>query len=383
MFFVNTIVPPGPGLIIRGFSWDSGNGSAIASSQVFTAPFSPDTIVHELGHVLGLEHTTFGAGPLTCPAPYPNSYCSENLMTAGSGIRQVPSGLENCSDPNDPNINQACWVGEVPPQNTLQPNALDLMTSGGMCTIANPSACPSQQAAVQLSGFLNPIALSTTKATDPESTNFITYHLTGASGGRTDPQETLVAEVIMLPKTAPPIDSVIAYPSRESLVQDIDYPNPDDDNNFGGSYYFGKQQTIACSATTVQCMIIEFNTPGAGPTDSLDLQLTFKTESGVTNTDLCGTKITYVFSDGLITTSRLPCSGSTVTTTSQLPDLRFQSEIANPATFVSATKLGCTPLPDGQTCPNPVTTGVSDSNPATGIEGAQLCFAHGNPVPCP
>jgi hypothetical protein len=160
LFFVDTIIPATSGLIIKGFSWDSNNGSAIASSQVFKVPTSPDTIAHELGHVLGLEHTVFGAGPLTCPASYPNSFCPENLMTTGNGVRQVPSGLVNCG----PNGNQACWVSQVPPQNTMQPNALDLMTMGGSCTIANPSACPSQQAVILLSGFMNPIPSSTTTA---------------------------------------------------------------------------------------------------------------------------------------------------------------------------------------------------------------------------
>ena len=379
MFFVNTIVPPAGELTIKGFSWDNGNGSAIASSTVFTAPLGSDTITHELGHVLGLEHSIFSAGPLTCPAPYPNSFCSENLMTAGSAVRQVPSGLVNCGT----NMKQACWVAQVPPQHTMQPNALDLMTTGGTCTIANPSACPSQQAAVLLSGFMNPIPSSTTTATDPDNSNSITYHLTGATGGRINPQETLVAEVIMLPPSAPQIGSVVDHPSRESLLQDIDYPNLDEDNNPGNPYYFGKQQTSECSAETTQCVIIEFNSPGAGPKDSVNVQVSFEAEGGVTNASLCGTEITYVFNDGLITTSPLPCSASTVATTSQMPDLTFQSEIASPTTFVGANTTACTPLPDGQTCPNPMTTGISDSNPATGVESAKICYRFGNVVPCP
>ena len=41
-------------------------------------------------------------------APYPNSLCSENLMTAGSWVRKVPSSLNNCGA----GINQACWFSQ-------------------------------------------------------------------------------------------------------------------------------------------------------------------------------------------------------------------------------------------------------------------------------
>jgi hypothetical protein len=372
MFFINSIAPATPGLIIKGFSWDNGNGSAIASSQVFQPPGSPDTIAHELGHVLGLEHTVFGAGPLTCPQPYPNSFCPEDLMTNGNAVRKVPSGLVNCGGGN-----QACWVSQLPPQNTTQPNALDLMTMGGSCTIANPSACPSQQAAVQLSGFLNPIALSTTTATDPASSNTITFTVTGASNGR--PNETLLAWALVLPPTAPavlsPFDS--ASVSRPNLIQDADYPNGDTDNN--GVYSLGTWSNT-CAAEGARCLIVEFNLPGAAATDFVTFKMSFT--SSVTNANLCGAEIVYLFSDGSIQPVQFPCSGSaTVTTTSQMADLTSSVQIQNASTFVGATNLACIPLPGGTTCAPP--TSVSDSNLRTGVESGPICLAHGQPVPCP
>jgi hypothetical protein len=381
LFFVNTIVPATPGLIIKGFSWDNGNGSAIASSQIFSLPSSPDTIAHELGHVLGLEHTTFQAGPLTCPAPYPNSFCPENLMTAGSAVRQVPSGLINSSSVNCPGaaIGEACWVPQVPPQNTTQPNALDLMTMGGSCTIANPSACPSQEAAVLLSGFLNPIASSTTTATDPASSNTITFNVTGASAGRS--HETLLAWALVLPPSAPGVTTAFGSPtaSPPNLIQDADFPNGDSDNNVGGVYYLGTWSST-CAGEGARCLIVEFNTPGAAAGDSVNFKMSFT--SSVTNASLCGAEIIYLFNDGSIHPTPFPCSESaTVTTTSQMADLTMPVEIASPAAFTGATNLSCIPLPGGTACAPP--TSVSDSNLRTGVESGPICLAHGQVVPCP
>jgi hypothetical protein len=83
MWFVNTLAHSGGGLLYgmgsssRGvtavtkyvFSYNSGNGRR-------------DTMAHEIGHVLGLLHSTYGAG------------ASSNVMTAGSS-RSVPDGVGN------------------------------------------------------------------------------------------------------------------------------------------------------------------------------------------------------------------------------------------------------------------------------------------------
>ena len=384
--FYGQFIDPPPGqthLTILGFSWDNGNGSFISSSA------SADTVAHELGHVLGLEHTTFGAGPLTCSAPYPSSSCSQNLMTAGSGVRKVPSSLDNCGT----GMNQACWFSQVPPNfmaTSATPVPLDLMNT-------------SQHAAAVQSGFLNPIPVSTTTATDPTNCfyygdssycySFITFNVTGVTSGG-QPGETLVSWALMLPASTA---SQVAFPfvpvsnglSRPKLIQDFDYPHGDRDNDVGQPYYLGNTWSNICGtaavAGTASCLIVEFNKPGAGATDFVKFNMLF--QGTVTNANLCGAEVIYLFSDGSIHSSQLnpsPCSGATtLTTTSQMADLTMPVEIQDPSTFVGATDTPCTPTTPGQTtCSPPVA--VSDSNIATGVEsGGPICLSHGQVVPCP
>jgi hypothetical protein len=368
-------------LTILGFSWDNGNGSFISSGA------SADTVAHELGHVLGLEHTTLGAGPLTCPMPYPNSLCSQNLMTAGSGVRNVPSSLNNCGSSGK----QACWFSQVPPNfmaTSATPVPLDVMDT-------------SQMGAAQQSGFLQPIPVSTTTATDPTDCfyygdnsycySFITFNITGVtSGGRSG--ETLVAWALMLPASTA---SQVAFPflpvsgglSRPKLIQDFDYPHGDHDNDVGQPYYLGTFWSGICGPGTPEapptgsCLIVEFNQPGAGATDFVKFNMLF--QGTVTNANLCGGEVIYLFNDGAIHSSQLPCSGATtLTTTSQMADLTVPVEIQDPSIFVGATDTPCTPLPGQTTCSPPVA--VSDSNIATGVEsGGPICLAHGQVVPCP
>jgi hypothetical protein len=378
--FYGQTIDPAPGqtnLKILGFSWDNGNGSYITSGA------NADTVAHELGHVLGLEHTIFGAGPLTCPAPYPNSLCSENLMTAGSSVRQVPSSLNNCGT----GMNQACWFSQIPLQFMATPSTpkpLDLMNT-------------SQQAAVVQSGFLNPIPSSTTTVTDPIQSSFLNFCITGPTGGR--PDQTLLAWVLMLPPTTPQVilpvvpalpPSVSPPPpcphivSRPNLIQDFDYPKDDADNNVGGTYYIGSWYNT-CRASGARCLIAEFNLPGAKATDYVSFNMYFNASSAPV-TDLCGAEIVYLFNDGSIHATQFPCpTGAppiTVATTSQMPDLTMPVEIQSASTFVGATDTPCTPSPGMTTCSPPVA--VSDSNIATGVEsGGPICLAHGQVVPCP
>jgi hypothetical protein len=264
------------------------------------------------------------------------------------------------------------------------PKALDLMNT-------------SQQAAVQPSGFLNPIPSTTTTVTDPTDASFLNFCITGPTNGR--PDETLLAWVLVLPPTTPQVilPVVPALPpsvsppapcphiaSRLNLIQDFDYPKDDADNNVGGTYYIGSWYNT-CRASGARCLIAEFNLPGAAATDYVSFNMYFNASSAPV-TDLCGAEIVYLFNDGSIHSTQFPCpTGAppiTVATTSQMPDLTVPVEIQSAATFVGATDTPCIPPPGQTTCSPPVA--VSDSNITTGVEsGGPICLAHGQVVPCP
>lgn len=163
MFFVNTLVPQVPG-VLYGFSWINNNGIAISANTFgtkignVTLPGRPDTIPHEIGHVLDLDHNTFGAG------------ASTNLLTMGS----------NRTEPSDKIVNgQAVWVGQIPPNGSL-----DQLNS-------------TQRSQVSLSGFLNPIPLVDTtvmNAAPPDPA----FHVAFQNGGR--PGESIEKLTLRLPQ---------------------------------------------------------------------------------------------------------------------------------------------------------------------------------------
>jgi len=118
LFFVNTLVPaPGTSGQLYGFTWKVGaNGIAIGANTMVGVPLlglppRPDTFAHELGHVLGIDHTVFGAGPY-------NPYGPSNLE--GGVVPPIPASpsIGVCTTTNPATNYPAC--------------AANLMTAGGM-----------------------------------------------------------------------------------------------------------------------------------------------------------------------------------------------------------------------------------------------------------
>lgn len=371
MFFVDTLNPPPQqaGGTLFGFSWIGNNGVAIAQN-VFGYPRSrtsppprPSTLAHELGHDLGLDHTTFAAGPFTpppysaplgvvppiptnplvgeCDPSYPT--CSANLMTTGS-LRTEPT--VGCVLAPAGTTLSTCFTtvsGVKVPLPTLYNGMADQVNtpSSGTSTLLPLS----QQAEVLTggsgllspflinSGFLNPIPHETTKAelgtggSSPDPT----FDLSEPTGGR--PGETLVAWVLTLPpgQTFAKRDRFhVVSQSRKDLVQNVNY-YPDVGNNpimKDIAYYPGADDNSAnpsigtegdspCASASAECLMVKFQPPGLGAHDSISFSngivksilfskgLVSGRGAPVTNDELCKAKITYIFSDGYATTSKL------------------------------------------------------------------------------
>ncbi len=75
LYFVNQLTDVNkPGSLLRGFSFTNGNGMIVGPTPVL------DTLAHEIGHNLGLDHATFGAGD------------AANVMTSGD-TRTYPTDV--------------------------------------------------------------------------------------------------------------------------------------------------------------------------------------------------------------------------------------------------------------------------------------------------
>jgi len=430
MFFVSTLNPPTPGTLY-GFSWICNNGVAIAQNTFgfprsrTSPPPRPDTIVHELGHNLCLDHPIFGAGPWT-PPPYSSpggvvplipvnplvgecdpSYpaCGRNLMTTGS-LRTEPTvacvlaGFNGLSPP-------AACVNSTGTQlpSLLNGNADEATTPLSASSTQLPL---SQQAKVltggsgllfqfadppMKSGFLNPIPRETTKVeidTGGSSTDPIIFDLSGPAGGR--PGATLVAWILTLPEEqsfAKHSRFHIISQTREDLVQDVDYYpdaennplrrniayNPDADNN-PDDPNVGPAAHSPCTSATAECLIVKFQLPGLGAHDSISFSKGILSGgAAITNDDLCKAKVTYIFSDGYATTSNFrPCPAISLSliASSWRPDPTVGPQIVKRNVLLAQSPpLPCTPVPgsDPPSCENPEETGLSDADPR--FEGGQ------------
>jgi hypothetical protein len=188
----------------------------------------------------------------------------------------------------------------------------------------------------------------------------------------------------------------IVSESRENLIQDVDY-YPDADNspsNPSGKYILGPAYS-ACKAAGAQCLIVEFNSPGFGPTDSLQFsQGILNGTVPATLQQLSGANVTFALNlpstagstttGQYITTSELEFDVTTNrdTASTQNASTTVPPMVTNPGSVAASGNPPCTWTLNNfgfLVCQNnPVTTGISDGNACA--EGGQ---SPSSPPTCP
>jgi hypothetical protein len=354
--------------------------------------------------------------PGQCDSNYPE--CGANLMTTGILRTEPTLGCILAGYPNtvtgqpDP-VPAACkdasgnqLLGFFNTNPALQTDRLNFASSatsaqlpvsqqGQAVKAADPAHGPSgllftNNPTLQFSGLLSPIPQETTKAqleTGGSSADRAIFDLSGPADGK--PGETLLAWILTLPQeqTFAKHDGFhILSQSRQDLVQDVKYypgpgPGPgkdplkrniayragDDDNADDAS--IATADRGPCAFATTECLVIKFQSPGFDANDSISFSNSILSgDVPITKEDLCKAKITYIFSDGFVTTSDFgvcPPVSLPLIANSWHPDphvaphfhaVRSNLLLADPGS------PACTPDPTTGLCPSVDQTSISDAD---------------------
>ncbi len=350
MFFVNTLTMTTGGSLF-GFSWLNGNGVAISNSVFSFSSFVPsrfDTLAHEIGHNLNLDHTTFGL-PVTCTGVPSPSGC--NLMDAGT-IRVIPNS-SGCSSTKSGalfDLDTGLCGTSIP--TTPQADQLSLGASGTF----------TQQGESLLSGFINPIPNVNAIAGGGDVPFSVNFNGAGRQG------EYIVAVVLALPDGFKFGHNLFTQTGGSPQVFDADKLNG---NNGKGNRNCLKPLD---GGPSIECLEIDFvaGTFTAGKFFSFTSDIINQsTHQPATLDDLACTppapqgclELTFVFSDLLATSSAFVGGGGELSANSQFPDAGTPSTIVDPADFPSVANLQ-PPLALTGFTQTPCTLNEGDDDPA-------------------
>jgi hypothetical protein len=391
MFFIGGIVNNTDQVgKLYGFSAINGNGMMISGGtfypcgtsalQISGCKISPqvDVPAHEFGHNMGLQHPdqfNTGAWSASTGGCSTTTQPQYGLMTSGA-TRFVPTSTSTALT----DLGSGDGSGTADQLNRAA-------TSGLPCTTTI-----SQQAQVGLSGFLQPIANSTTTAstgkkaattlaspirgaTTTTSNSSVTFDTTGPAPynvpGR--PNATLIGlNVILGPTLAFDNSNRIKISGGGSFVKKT-------------TYDAGKNHDKDCPAVGESCLVLALTNPGV----PAGQHLTFTqgivlagtgAPAGCTDLESGAVSIIYKFSDGLITSSRLSgdCTSGQLGAGSQQPDTTTSTTSTVDPTVSSTYQQTvqnppppCIPGP-GNTCPPVVQADVNGTEQPVSGQPTQL-----------
>jgi len=338
MFFVDSVLPDAstPGTLF-GLSWIGNNGIAIGANSFGnpgrggqTVNARADTIAHEIGHDLSLDHATFGNDPQAPP----------DSLTAGA-TRNLP----NVTVTNVTTQSNATWLGQIVPGGSV-----DQLNPTQLAQIINPYGAVDANGQPILNAFLNPVPGLDAQIVDP--VNHDDFSVSFDNAGRTGESLktlTLTAPIgfQLDPSTFSLLDStpgVIVTPSFLNCTGNEEDP--------------------------CQSMLLTFSGSPFVLGDKIDYTIAVCSERGedschrVSPDHLAGGTYQFQFSDGYQTTSFLQSSGVNVLDANSWdPAATIPAGIYDEALFIAANagRLPCAPFQGMTTCPP---LDLADANPA-------------------
>jgi hypothetical protein len=324
LFFVRTLIPPqGIGGVLYGFSWKNNNGMSVSMNTFLGAPGAgpprPDTVAHEIGHNLDIDHTTFGAGPDPSTgdcSTTPFTGCAVNLMTAGGNpagnLRTEPSSTGDQAPP--PPAGGALFLladGMADQLNRDQQEPHVLLSGFVMNQLANSMVTADNTSTTSAATPMSLIASTdATAQTKSKGDTSIFFDVTGPLPGTHRPGETLVGLIVTLGDGIQfDPDNRVRFLVNRNLVKDFDYDR-------------GRKTDLDCPDRTTECLLIDLKSPFLQEGQDLRFSQGIRKSRGedeegdheergrsrpVTLAKLAraGLLITFEFSDGLQITSAL------------------------------------------------------------------------------